>query len=165
MLKKSNKPEDFPKFEPLSKKIITEKALNLRNWIWDKEADIPRDRLAVSNECIIDIIDMVEKRRVYFHVFHGIKMSEWNEAALYCFWILKLQPFAEVSSDKISARQSNEVNANIAIRLMKRTIVRIKEETKNKKFNKAKVFSNIRHAFRYRDMSKEAIMALFECMI
>ena len=146
MPKASSKPEDFPKFEPLSKKVIAEKALNLRTWIWDNERDIPKDRLAVSNECIIDIIDLVEKRRVYFHVFHGIEMSEWNEAAL-------------------PARQSNEVNTNIAIRLMKRTIARIKEDTKNKKFNKGSIFSNVKHAFRYRDMSKEAIMALFECMI
>ncbi len=94
--KLSNKPEDFPKFEPLSKEIIAEKALNLRTWIWDNESDIPKGRLAVSNECVIDIIDLVEKRRVYFHIFHGIEMSEWNEAALYCFWILKLQPFYEI---------------------------------------------------------------------
>jgi len=163
--KSSNKPEDFPKFEPLSKEIIAEKALNLRTWIWDNERDIPKGRLAVSNECVIDIIDLVEKRRVYFHIFHGIEMSEWNEAALYCFWILKLQPFYEIPLGNIPARQSNEVNTNIAIRLMRRTIARIKEDTKNKKFNKGSIFSNVKHAFRYRDMSKEAIMALFECLI
>jgi hypothetical protein len=161
----SNKLEDFPEFEPLPKKVIAEKALNLRKWIWDNETDIPKDRLAVSNECIIDIIDMVEKRRVYFHIFHGIEMSEWNEAALYCFWILKLQPFSEVSRNNIPARQSNEVNASIAIRLMRLAIVRIKEDTKSKKLNKGNIFSNIKHAFRYRDMSKEAVMALFECML
>jgi hypothetical protein len=48
---------------------------------------------------------------------------------------------------------------------MQRTIARIKEDAKNKKANSRNIFSNIKHAFRYRDMSKEAIMALFECML
>jgi hypothetical protein len=81
---------------------------------WSKEAYIPRrdeflglfkhlsaelcldwdDGIEVNERCVIDIIDMVQRRRVYFHVYHnGMDMGELNEACLICFWLLKLNPF------------------------------------------------------------------------
>ncbi|MCL1967626.1 MAG: hypothetical protein FWF67_07055, partial [Fibromonadales bacterium] len=46
-----------------------------------------------NNAPIKVLIGRVEKRKIYFHIFHRLKMDELNEAAFYCFWILKLQPF------------------------------------------------------------------------
>ena len=89
-------PGDYPKFGRLPKEVIAEKAEKLKGWIWENDSEIPKGRLSVSDDCVLNIIDLVERRRVYFHVFHGINMSEWNEAALYCFWIAKLQPFIEI---------------------------------------------------------------------
>ena len=51
------------------------------------------DRIVCRKEILLDIIERVEKRRVYFQVFHKIEMSEKKEASLYCFWIVKLAPF------------------------------------------------------------------------
>ena len=40
------------------------------------------------------MLNRVEMRRIYFHVFHnGMDMGELNGGCLLCFWILKLMPF------------------------------------------------------------------------
>jgi len=161
---KSCNPNDYPQFDRLSNKTIREKVEKLIKWIWENETAIPRNRLFVSDDCISNIVDLVERRRVYFHVFHGINMSEWNEAALYCFWITKLQPFSEVPSPNTKARQANEVNATIAVRLLCRVANNIRGINGKERIEKLNI-SNLIHSFRYRDISKEAIMAILEVMI
>jgi hypothetical protein len=144
--------------------MMAKKVGKLKNWIWENDSNIPRDRLAVSSDCILDIIDLVERRRVYFYVFHGINMSEWNEAALYCFWITKLQPFSDVPPEKAKARQANDVNAIIAVRLLCRTVNSIRKTNGKRELEQLNL-GNLIHAFRYRDISKEAVMAIFENLI
>jgi len=161
---KSCNPADYPQFGRIDSKTIRDKAAKLIGWIWESESSIPRNRIFVSDDCLASIIDMVERRRVYFHVFHGINMSEWNEAALYCFWIIKLQPFAEVSPPNVKARQSNEVNATIAVRLLCRVANNIRGINGKERIEKLNI-SNLIHSFRYRDISKESIMAILEVMI
>jgi hypothetical protein len=54
-------PEDYPKFGRLSKEIIAEKAAKLKEWIWESESEIPKGRLSVSDDCLLNIIDLVER--------------------------------------------------------------------------------------------------------
>jgi len=157
-------PEDYPKFGRLSKEIMAEKIAKLKEWIWENESEIPRGRLSVSESCILDIIDLVERRRVYFHVFHGIDMSEWNEAALYCFWIVKLQPFIDIPPANTKGKQINEVNAIIAVRLLCRIVNTVRNVNGKDKLKQLSL-GNLIHSFRYRDISKESIMVLFESLI
>jgi len=161
---KTCNPSDYPQFGTLNDKKIREKGAQLFSWIWENETDIPRDRLFMSDACMTSIIDLVERRRVYFHVFHGLEMSEWNEAALYCFWIAKLQPFADVPPPNSKERQSNEVNATIAVRLLCRAANNIRRLNGKPKLEKLNI-SNLIHSFRYRDISKESVMSLLEIMI
>ena len=60
--------------------------------------DIDQNDVIVNMDNILEIIDRVEKRRVYFKVFYDKEMSEKNEASLYCFWILKLAPFTNTKN-------------------------------------------------------------------
>jgi len=161
---KSCKPEDYPQFDKLSSEVIHEKVEKLKSWIWNDDSEIPKNKLYVSEDCILNIIDLVERRRVYFHVFHGIDMSEWNEAALYCFWIVKLHPFFEIPSQNIKTRSANEVNALIAARMLFNAVNRIRHN-QGKERTKRMNAGNLIHSFRYRDISKEAIMVLFENLI
>jgi len=161
---RSCEPDDYPQFGGLGEQKVKEKAAMVAGWIWENEADIPKDRLSVSNACISSIIDLVERRRVYFHVFHRIEMSEWNEAALYCFWIAKLQPFSDVPPPNAKARQSNDVNATIAVRLLCRVANKLRKRNGKGELEKINI-SNLIHSFRYRDVSKESVMALLEVMI
>ena len=163
MVKTCN-PSEYPQFGTLSDQKIRERAAKVAGWIWESEADIPKDRLSASSECMASIIDLVERRRVYFHVFHGLEMSEWNEAALYCFWIAKLQPFADVPPPNSKTRQSNDVNATIAVRLLCRVANKLRRANGKPKLEKLNI-SNLIHSFRFRDISKESVMALLEVLI
>jgi len=161
---KSCNPNDYPQFGILDAQKFNDQAIKVMGWIWESEADIPRDRLSMSSACMSSIIDLVERRRVYFHVFHRIEMSEWNEAALYCFWIAKLQPFADIPPPNTKGRQSNEVNAAIAVRLLCRVANKLRQQNGKGKLEKINI-SNLIHSFRFRDVSKESVMSLLEVMI
>jgi len=161
---KTCNPSEYPQFGTLSDQKLKEKAAQLFGWIWENETDIPRDRLFMSSDCMTNIIDLVERRRVYFHVFHGLEMSEWNEAALYCFWIAKLQPFADVPAPNSKARQSNDVNASIAVRLLCRVANKLRSKKGKARIENLNI-SNLIHSFRFRDISKESVMALLEVLI
>jgi hypothetical protein len=159
----SCEPGDYPCFGKIHCEKIKEKANMLARWIWSNKSDAP-DGLSVSNSCIMDIIELVERRRVYFHVFHKVDMSEWNEIALYCFWIVKLQPFFAISPPNVKELQANEINARIATRIFINAVKKIRK-SKGKKNLEQFNLGNLIHALRYRDISKEALMAIFENLI
>ena len=46
---------------------------------------INTDDVAINKDNLLEIIERVEKRRVYFKVFYDRDMAEKNEASLYCF--------------------------------------------------------------------------------
>jgi hypothetical protein len=76
-----------------------------------------------------------------------------------CFWILKLTPF---SSSKIEA---GALNTRIALSIFFKTLFYVAEK-KNKKVNSTKqITQDLFYAFRFRDLSKEAFMALAESLI
>jgi hypothetical protein len=86
-------------------------------------------------------------------------VEKLNEVSLLCFWILKLHPFF---SDKI---QSDILNAKIAVYLFL-TAASYTARSGNKHINTAdRLVENLYYAFRFRDLSKEAIMALAESLI
>jgi hypothetical protein len=157
-------PSDYPWFGKITDEKLKEKASLLMKWIWNRGTEMPRDRLSVSSKCIANIIELVERRRVYFHVFHRIRMSEWNEAALYCFWIAKLHPFFEVPPVNAMARPVDEVNAIISVRALYNAANKIRANQGKEKLRQMNI-GNLIHAFRYRDISKEAVMAIFENLI
>jgi len=115
---------------------------------------------------IKDIISRVEKRKVYYHLFHrGLEMGELNEIALYGFWILKCQPF-KYKNDKSSVASSDEwdtdkVNLLIALYLFLSAIYGEKED-----FNPSESFiRTLKYSFKYHDLSKEAIMTLAASLV
>ncbi|GHT37606.1 hypothetical protein FACS189427_10760 [Planctomycetales bacterium] len=116
--------------------------------------------LRYSYDDLIEIVDRVEKRKIYFHIFHNaMKMGELNEMALYCFWVLKLCPFSCVSM------QGSAVNSLAATILF---TVSVEKMAKKKNMSCTITKSSIQslyYVFRYRDLSKESIMALAESYI
>jgi hypothetical protein len=103
------------------------------------------------------VIDRVEKRRVYFHVFYdGCKMGELNEGALFCYWILKLHPFFYPGMD------SNILNAKISLCLFTNTIYRHSGAKGKITAISPQYLNDVYYSFRYRDLSKEALMMMIE---
>jgi hypothetical protein len=121
-------------------------------------------RINVSDiECrkdvIFDIIERVAMRRVYFYVFHNKKMSEQNAIAHYCFWILKLAPLFNKQCP------NQHINTLLAIFLFVNMLKRVgRAKNKSVVFNH-KFVQNIAYAFVYRDVSKEAIMAIADALL
>jgi hypothetical protein len=103
-----------------------------------------------------EIIERVEKRRIYFHIFHDkCKMGELNEASLICFWMLKLCPFSCSDID------TNELNAKIALCFLTNIVYYYQIKATGRKFSiSQQLLKEAYYAFRFRDLSKEAIMLL-----
>ena len=117
------------------------------------------DDVACHEKVLFDIIERVEKRRVYFRVFHGITMSERNETALYCFWIVKRTPFS------CAKDPDHRINAYFASFLFLRMLYNTGRKTQHPITVDAKYAENLIYAFLYRDLSKEAVMAMAESLL
>jgi hypothetical protein len=160
MAKDANEPKDFPVFTKLNLRQLSVLCAKFKYYLGDFEKNCCIHGIYPDSSVMIDICDRIEKRRVYFHIYHNsCKMGELNEGALMCFWIIKLMPF---SHKNIPA---NELNAKIALYLLNRMIIYYARKN-NKKVNISfSLYKNIYYSFRFRDISKEAIMVLAESMI
>jgi len=119
------------------------------------DSDVP----SYSEDVLLEILDRVEKRRVYFRVFHKCEMGELNEGALLCFWIAKLQPFSHPIINP------GKLNARIAVTLFVNTIFfHLQATNQDRTIPKHFVYS-LYHALKYRDISKESLMILAESFL
>jgi hypothetical protein len=155
---------DFPIYGDLGEAAYAQKEKDLldrlQRWYTSDGSDWAN--VKYSKERLRLTIGMVEKRRLYFHAFHGgMDMGELNEACLHCFWILKLYPFFD------AAAADADVNRFFALELFTNAIT----YTANKRNPQGRanfaphVMDHLLHAFRFRDLSKEAMMALAESLI
>jgi hypothetical protein len=157
------RPDEFPLFtQPDSatmQKLMKKIPQFLHNVAIVLQINNP-DEILVCQETLYEILTRVEKRRVYFHVYHnGLKMGERNEGALICFWILKLMPFRHINIS------TSLLNTKIAYTFFINMLFYEAEKTKKKVNVKSDLYYNLLYAFQYRDLSKEAIMALAESLL
>ena len=111
---------------------------------------------------LYEIFTRVEQRRVYFHIYYsGKQLGERNESALICFWILKLMPFKH---DRIP---NSTLNIKIAYTFFMNMLYYEAAHSKTKRNVNVKsdLLTNTLYAFKYRDLSKEAIMAIAESLL
>jgi hypothetical protein len=160
------KPDDFPKWEPLDEEAERFAAKKFLSWIENISGVLCVDRSRINYDlgALYEMIERVEKRRVYFHIFHDIEMGELNEGALMCFWVLKLHPF--VIKDNLDPPiLSYQLNAKIALCLFL-NMVRFYAKAKGKKMLYTyRMIAELKYSFMFRDLSKEAIMILAEGLI
>jgi len=158
----ANKPKEFPIFSKVDKDTVNYFAEKLKKLLGNLSSVIGVDstEIILSGEVFIDIVDRIEKRRVYFYIFYdGCDMGELNEGALFCFWIVKLHPFFH---PKI---QSNELNAKIAICLFLNAIYYYSGKTKKGRRIHKQFVEDLYYSLRYRDISKESLMIIAESFI
>jgi hypothetical protein len=90
-------------------------------------------------------------------------MSEYNEISLYCYWILKYQPFYPIGSD-VYKRPAYKINAQIAVELFLACVSKIRNHNNLKELkniDKEAMF----HSFCSHDISKEIMMRYMENMV
>jgi hypothetical protein len=155
----ANTPEEFPTFTKLDKRQATLLCAKFTFYLKDFEINHGLAGIKLDSSVMMEVCERIEKRRIYFHIFYGCKMGELNEGSLMCFWIIKLMPF---SYKDMSA---NELNAKIALYLLNNMLLYHAKKT-GKKVNISEAINrDLYYSFRFRDISKEAIMALAESMI
>jgi hypothetical protein len=156
----ANISEEFPVFTKLDKRQTSFLRSRFKVYLKDFETNCEISDIYTSNPVMVEIYERIEKRRIYFHIFYnGCKMGELNEGSLMCFWILKLMPFSHQSIP------SNELNAKIALYLLNNMLLYYAKKNKRKVNISDSLNRNLYYSFRFRDLSKEAIMALAESMI
>lgn len=156
-----NQPKDFPIFEKLGNDQLTCKVNDLLQPLefYTPSLGMDWNNIRYNKKQILEIIDLVERRRVYFWIYHQIEMGELNEACLICFWILKFNPFYD------SSNPNKKVNIVFAMALYLRMVCYVaKKRDRNPNITRH-VFKHIQHAFVYRDLSKESLMAIAEGLI
>jgi len=155
----ANTPEEFPVFSKLDERQTALLRSRFKVYLQDFEINCGIHDICTSDSVMIEIYERIEKRRIYFHIFYNCKMGELNEGALMCFWVLKLMPF---SHNNIPA---NELNAKIALYLLNNMLLFYAGKN-NKKVNISNSLDiDLYYSFRFRDLSKESIMALAKSMI
>jgi hypothetical protein len=159
-----SQPKDFPIWEPISDERmerLVEDFHEIFNHI-ARKLGLDLEKFSISQPVVYEIIERVEMRRVYFHIFHKDmrNMGEANECALYCFWILKLMPFHYASG--VAKGNINQVMSMYFLTSILQWIA--DKEGKTLQVT-AKKHENLFYALCYRDLSKEALMALAETLI
>jgi hypothetical protein len=156
---RASRPEDFPVFGSLGAEAVAHifKILQEHLGGLSKMLNMDTTKIIISEPAFYEVIERVEKRRVYFYVFYdGCKLGELNEAALLCYWILKLHPFSCPGMD------SNVLNAKISLCLFTSTVVGYLKKNYGKTATLSSQFlKDVYYSFRFRELSKEAIMLLF----
>jgi len=158
----ANKINEFPIFTPLDNLTVQYMLGKVANYLYNISDLIKIDhkKIETSMDIMYEIIERIEKRRIYFHIYYnGCKMGELNEGALMCFWIMKLTPF------HLNGIPNNILNAKIALCLFM-NMLHYHTQKGNIRLNLTEeMVNNIYYAFRFRDLSKEAIMILAESLI
>ena len=158
----ANKPADFPVFSYIDKRTIESMVTKIVKLLGNLSTVLGIDTAEIikSEDVLIEIIERVEKRRIYFHVFYdGCEMGELNEGALLCFWIVKLHPFYH---PKIN---SNTLNAKIALCLFTNAVYYHSEKTKKERRIPVHFINDLYYSLVYRDISKESLMILAESFV
>lgn len=147
---------------------------------WDKHTriiqgflgknNIDSEKLYVDEKTVLSVISKVDQRKKYFEYFHRLKMSEYKEAALICFWYMKLKPIC-VNSKIQNIRECGAfeaINEKLAVYYIIKTL-----KSMLKLNNKGvglidslspKYLQELIYSFAYRDISKEALILLIESM-
>jgi hypothetical protein len=156
----ANRPEEFPVFTDPDSETMRQLMEKIPQYLHNVAAVLGlknSNEITVNQETLYELLARVEKRRVYFHIYYNKKkMGERNEGALMCFWILKLMPF------KHATISNSLLNTKIAYTFFINMLYYEAAKTKRKVNIKSDLMNNTLYAFQYRDLSKEAIMALAE---
>lgn len=117
----------------------------------------------INERNLAEAIVRTFKRKEYYKYFHNIpNISELKQASLLSFWIMKLKPFT-VLEERSILRVS--VNEKFALNIILSTIQYLLSK-KQKEFimpSKSLIQDTI-YSFKYRDLSKEAIMMLADSL-
>ena len=115
-----------------------------------------------------EIIIRLDKRKLYFHIFHkGMEANDYKKnAGLFVFWVLKLHPFwMHIDEDYTSEQIEFATYINEKICLF--VVMALLREYNSDFIERgedllASYKQELEYSFRFRDMSKEALFLMFD---
>jgi hypothetical protein len=118
----------------------------------------------VSGYALADVIERTDKRKAYYHCFHGMEIDECKVAALYAYWILMFHPLTITDSRYKDNRFGECINEAFAIYIIFSTISGIHDIrgiplTPN---DDTSYFGKLMYSFRYRNISIDSMILLAE---
>lgn len=126
-----------------------------------KFAKFDATNIKVDLEAIHDIVVRIDKRKHYFYYFHDKQiMNEIKETALLCYWIVKLKPFY-VEFSKEGYTFNERLCTFIYIDYMKELINHVGID-QQKEDILASIGEEFIYTLRFRDLSQEAMISLFD---
>jgi len=156
--------EDYTKYEKMSDEQKIKMAEKFARYLGNLNdlLGINATEVSYCENVVYEIIELVWKRKVYFQVFHNVNgLNELKEASLYSFWVLKLQPFLWLNTEKANY----ELNAKIALRLFINGLHFYSAKSAKTLNLSEYAIQNLYYSLRYRDWSKEALMDLAESLV
>lgn len=127
-------------------------------------------KVYINENTVMAIVAKVHQRREYFEYFHGLDMSECKEAALICFWYIKLRPLCAISKQEGEecAEVFDYINEKLAIYYIIVILRGMLQGRGGSTERLDKIPQNylreLAYSFKYRDISKEALILLVESM-
>jgi hypothetical protein len=161
----SNNKIDFPIFYGADTAVIKHLMKKLEQYLKNNVLQVlgikSTNEIYTDTDTLFELLNRVEMRNIYFHIFHnGMDMGELNEGCLLCFWILKFMPF------KHDVLPTRILNIKIALCLFLNMLAYVASKRTDKTVNKSeKLIRELSYAFKYRDLSKEALMMIAEAFI
>lgn len=131
-----------------------------------EDNDIDTSKVEFDFKLINEIFIRVDKREDYYIIFHEeTYLSEVRRVALIAFWLLKFKPFL------ITSDEGKDYNLNINCGFAAYIVLSAVSEDIEREYEGKKRFcidteyiSKLRYAFKYWDLSKEALMLLAETL-
>lgn len=117
----------------------------------------------VHKRNLFEVIRRVDKRRVYYKVFHDLtKINEFKYIALLCYWINTLKPFMVVDESSSIYNAPNELFSVYLIISMVRGVYGKVYVGQKFKYPSSRRITDMAYNFKFCDMSREATIAFVE---
>ena len=119
----------------------------------------------ISTPDLIDAVIRVDKREAYYYCFHGIEINERKQAALYAYWLLKFRPFRIIDTRFWTNEHARTINESFVIYMICSVLFysnKIGPAILNMERNT--FYQKLIYAFRYRDISMDAMLLLVDAM-
>lgn len=115
---------------------------------------------------VLEIIIRVDKRLLYFDIFHDMKINDEKKAALFAYWIKKLRP-VKIIDNRI---KNKKTHANINEKLAVHHLLCVLAGKKKIKFfdgkdgieleDKNEFLKELCYSFRFRNISIDSMLVL-----
>ena len=121
------------------------------------------EQLSRNDRTLYTIIERVYKRKYYFLVFQdGCKISEYKEASLLAYWILKLRPlWIDPKCEIIDQFEKYDVNEYFALFVLS-SVLNTDVFSDDAIFKDKDYIEELLYSMRFRDLTKEAFMLLMD---